>query len=1162
MANRGLAVLVIAILALSMLPLVTALAPVDGTDGSAPADDPDRWWLTWPSDMDRDGIHDWLEDLARDALANDPDSRLDIVVDLERAPSSIDVARLEGLGMEVQHVSVYVDAVLGSVPVGNLDAVRALPGVVMLEAQGRGMPFLSSAVPAVGIDYVHEDLGFDGTGVTVAVLDTGINANHVALDDLDDSSLTDDPKLVAFFDAYANTTAVPYDSGEHGTWVAGIATGTSGGNSPHVGGAPGANLVGARIGSPGGFPEYTAMRGLEWAIANKETYNISVMVCSWGIVLGGPNDHNGNSAISRAADRAVEAGISVVVAAGNSALSATVTSPGDAHDVVTVGSVNDNGRISSFSSEGPTTDGRTKPDVCAPGEDITGAWSKSNTGYYEGDGTSAAAPLVGGLIALMLEANPDLTPAQVKQILHEASEHNTELNAKYFRTPNNGYGWGVVHAPGAVSRARDLRAPSIDIPVSIDSGEELDLTVEGSYVRTQHTDRGENGESRFGDDDVIIEITVPDEWDRPSRTTSTMEGDIIATGTPTVTSEDGHYLIRVTYRVIDNVDSITVGTPTITFTTVAPVTSSAETYTFTTRETLNNMAGPEGRTRVSVGGNVPPEIQLTNPDGGSDIADAFYVIRWTDDDPDDNARITLYNDPDTDPANGRVMIVSNLAEDSEGEGDAYVWDTSTLVEGRSFYIQAVIDDGANEPFSTYSASSVTIRHTGGNSPPSIEVLQPDGDADVADLTFTIEYLAYDPDDVASVSLYWDVNDFGYDGTTIVRDLDESNGLGTYSWDTSTMEEMESVYVYAVASDGQNPQARAYGSGPLTIRHDTGPRVEYWSPTDQDVPLDEPVVVTFDRDMDHEATEAATSIVPSVPGTFSWTAQTMFFTPGGGWTAETDHTVTVSTGARDAEGEALVEARQWSFRTTTSSTPTDPPTITITTPAQDATVSSFVMIEGTGRDIDDSGKVEVRIDGGDWMKATGTTNWYLTWDSELTTDGRHTISVRGTDGGDRTGPVVTVNVTVRNAPNNPPVVETVEDLRVNPGQLVKFLMVASDPDGDDLTFSDDALLFDIDPGTGAITFTPAEVDVGVWRITITVSDGTHQTKTTFIITVEPKEEDEAILGLPFTSTQLMAAIVLLLIVAVIIAMGLRSRRRSRAGKGTDITTSRSSRGDAA
>jgi hypothetical protein len=289
---------------------------------------------------------------------------------------------------------------------------------------------------------------------------------------------------------------------------------------------------------------------------------------------------------------------------------------------------------------------------------------------------------------------------------------------------------------------------------------------------------------------------------------------------------------------------------------------------------------------------------------------------------------------------------------------------------------------------------------------------------------------------------------------------------------------------------------------------------------------------------------------------------MFFTPGGGWTADTDHTVTVSTGARDAEGEALVEAHQWSFRTTSSSTPTDPPTIAIITPEEDATVSSFVMVEGTGQDIDANGKVEVRIDGGDWMKAIGTTSWYLTWDSELTTDGRHTISVRGTDGGDRTGPVVTVNVTVRNAPNNPPVVETVEDLRVDPGQLVNFMMVASDPDGDDLTFSDDALLFDIDPGTGTITFTPTEADVGVWRITITVSDGTHQTKTTFIITVEPKEEDEAILGLPFTSTQLLAAIVLLLIVAVIIAMGLRSRRRSRTGKGTDVTTSRSSRGDAA
>ncbi|MCK4970259.1 MAG: hypothetical protein KAS77_07025, partial [Thermoplasmata archaeon] len=121
MASRRFTMLMVVILSLSLIPpgMALALSP-DGPEPGIEITD-DRWWLTWPSDMDRDGVHDWLEDLASSALAEDPDARLDIVVDLDRIPTDVDVARLEGLGMEVQHVSVYVDAVLGSVPARNIE---------------------------------------------------------------------------------------------------------------------------------------------------------------------------------------------------------------------------------------------------------------------------------------------------------------------------------------------------------------------------------------------------------------------------------------------------------------------------------------------------------------------------------------------------------------------------------------------------------------------------------------------------------------------------------------------------------------------------------------------------------------------------------------------------------------------------------------------------------------------------------------------------------------------------------------------------------------------------------------------------------------------------------------------------------------------------------
>lgn len=1161
MASRRFTILMVAILSLSLVSPGMSLALLPAGPGPDIETTDDRWWLTWPSDMDHDGVHDWLEDLTTSALAEDPDARLDIVVDLDRIPTDVDVALLEALDMEVQHVSVYVDAVLGSVPARNIEIIRALPGVVMLEAQGRGMPLMSSAGPAISLDYVHEDMDFDGTGVTLAVLDTGINAAHVSLDDMDDVDITDDPKLVTFFDAYANSTAPAYDEGEHGTWVAGIATGTGGGNSPHVGAAPGAKLVGVRIGSSGGFPEWTALRGLEWLITNKETYNISVAVCSWGIVLGGPNDHNGNSAISRTADEVVAAGINVVVAAGNSALSATVTSPGDANDVITVGSVSDNHIISTFSSEGPTTDGRTKPDVSAPGESITGPWSNSNTGYYTGDGTSASAPIVGGMIALMLEANPFLTPAQVKQILHETSEHNTAISAKYFFTPNNGYGWGVVHPPGAVSRAIDLSPPSIDIPISVDSGEEMDLVIEGTYTRTQFTERGENGDSRIAEDEIVLEASVPNDWDRPSRVTYEMAGDIIAAPvSEPVVDENGAWQFHVTFRVLTNVDDLTTGFPTIHFTTSAPVTTRAETYAFTTREILNGMSGQEGRIRVSVGGNVSPEIFVTSPDDGTETADKFYVIRWTDDDPDDNAHISFYNDLDTDPDNGKVLIVSNILEDPEGDGDSYVWDTSTLVQGRSFYVLAIIDDGTNEPFTAYSDGTVTISHTGGNSPPSVEVVEPDGVNDIADQSYTIEYLAYDPDDVASISLYWDTDNGGFDGIAVVRDLEEADGPGTYVWDTSKMDEMDRVYVYAVASDGQNPQARAYARGPLTIQHGTSPRITLWSPIGQTVALDEPVTVTFDRAMDEASTEAATTITPNIAGTFHWSGQTIVFEPGGGWKAETSYTVTVAGSARDEEANPLGEDHQWSFRSAVAPVPTDPPIVTIDTPSEGAIVSSLVFIEGTVKDLGAGGAVEVRIDGEDWRDAAGTTIWTYAWDTEVLNDGQHTILARGAVGLNNTGPVAMVNVTVHNAPNSAPVVYPIDDRKVTVGQTVKIQVEAEDPDGSGIVFTDDTELFDIDPSTGLITFTPTKDQISQWYITITVSDGIDRTEETIIITVEPQEESESFLGLPLTMNQVLIVLVfMIMVIIVIVAVG-RRRRVHRTLEGTDVPAPRTSKGD--
>jgi hypothetical protein len=118
-----------------------------------------------------------------------------------------------------------------------------------------------------------------------------------------------------------------------------------------------------------------------------------------------------------------------------------------------------------------------------------------------------------------------------------------------------------------------------------------------------------------------------------------------------------------------------------------------------------------------------------------------------------------------------------------------------------------------------------------------------------------------------------------------------------------------------------------------------------------------------------------------------------------------------------------------------------------------------------------------------------------------------------------------------------------------GQEVVFRVEASDADGDALVFSDDTELFDVGPSTGRVIFIPTEEDVAIWTVEVTVDDGEDRTNAKFIITVEPKEEEDLLLGLiPLTALQLAALLgVLLLILAGAWAL-VRSRRGGTSGEG--------------
>lgn len=289
-----------------------------------------------------------------------------------------------------------------------------------IEYDGPVSAFLGTASYWFGVTKARTDFNLQGdrdgnvnsyskNDIVIAILDTGIDIIHYDLDG---------GKVIGWKD-FINNRTTPYDDNGHGTHCASIAAGEGQANPSYRGVAYGAALVGVKVlNSSGSGSTSTIIAGIDWVVQNKNTYNIKIL----SISLGTSGSSNGQDALSLACNNAVDNGIVTVVAAGNSGPNKyTIGSPAAAEKVITVGAMADCGEkgfyLANFSSRGPTADGRIKPDVCAPGVNITAARRGTTNGYVTYSGTSMATPFVAGVVALMLDANPNLTPAQIKNIL-------------------------------------------------------------------------------------------------------------------------------------------------------------------------------------------------------------------------------------------------------------------------------------------------------------------------------------------------------------------------------------------------------------------------------------------------------------------------------------------------------------------------------------------------------------------------------------------------------------------------------------------------------------------------------------------------------------------------------------------------------------------------
>lgn len=357
------------------------------------------------------------------------------------APTAADLSLVRSVGVAVVPLQRLPMAIVKGTP-AQLRALALLAPVASLWGNHDLEEALHESVPQIQADAVWAaPLGYTGRGVRVAVLDSGIDGTHP---DLEYGTKTVQNVKILGYQKYAAPTYAVEDlvstdtTTGHGTHVAGIVAGTGAASGGYYRGvAPGAELVG--VGSADGTDMLTALAGYDWILANRARYGIRVLNNSWA---DGKIAYSESDPLNVASRAAYDAGITVVFAAGNDGQASGNVLNRYAWPwwVVAVGGTTKLGTLGDYSSAG---DDEHHPTVMAPGSFIastralTGVVTNANSSpfdltdplapriiapehtlhYTAAIGTSMSAPHVSGVVALLLEAAPWLTPAQVKSVL-------------------------------------------------------------------------------------------------------------------------------------------------------------------------------------------------------------------------------------------------------------------------------------------------------------------------------------------------------------------------------------------------------------------------------------------------------------------------------------------------------------------------------------------------------------------------------------------------------------------------------------------------------------------------------------------------------------------------------------------------------------------------
>lgn len=283
----------------------------------------------------------------------------------------------------------------------------------------------------------NQDRNITGEGISIAILDTGIDYHHhyfgggfgpgyKVVDGYDHVRYNRYNPSNNTYWKYKEPDPNPDDENGHGTHCAGIALGVS----------PNASLYSYRVMNKDGYGrESWFLEGITRALdpnGDEDTSDhVDIISISAGNKEGNPNDN-----LSQAVDLAVDCGVIVLAAAGNNGPSEyTINSPACAEKAIAVGSTDINDYVVSTSSKGPTIFGKVKPDVVAPGRVIESTWLDNSTQILSG--TSMATPHVAGATALVLQKHPDWTPEEVKMALRNTARKDLAVS---YQVITQGYG--------------------------------------------------------------------------------------------------------------------------------------------------------------------------------------------------------------------------------------------------------------------------------------------------------------------------------------------------------------------------------------------------------------------------------------------------------------------------------------------------------------------------------------------------------------------------------------------------------------------------------------------------------------------------------------------------------------------------------------------------